>query len=163
MKKKFRTVVTTMIAMASGAVALTAASPASSTPAEAAPAAGCYAAGTRSIPIDGKGWETRNVYSCNVYRSTNLWHIFGDGGFAADAGLNTGRSWFVCQFKSGLLDNPAVGSAVNDHWVYTLGDWGGWGWFPATHISSGSNWNPIPGVPNCPPAWYHQGPGGPGA
>ncbi|MFC0625026.1 hypothetical protein [Kribbella deserti] len=168
--KNFRTTLTTMIAMASGAVALTAAAPASAvvpteparTSGTSAPAAGCYAAGTRSIPIDGTGWVTRNVYSCHVYRSTQLWHIFGDGGYADENSiLNAGRNWFVCQMKSGLLNNPPVGSAVNNHWVYTLGDRGGWGWFPATHISSGGNWSPIPGVPSCPPAFYHQGPGGP--
>lgn len=38
-------------------------------------------------------------------------------------------------------------------WLWTQGDVAyadnGWGWFPATKVSGGNNWEPIPGLQNC--------------
>lgn len=66
--------------------------------------------------------------------------------------LYAGTSWFVCQTRG--ADNPALGGALNDWWLFTMGDTAtdehaGWGWIPATAVSYGGNWESIPGVPFC--------------
>ncbi|MER6943046.1 hypothetical protein ABT294_03380 [Nonomuraea sp. NPDC000554] len=65
--------------------------------------------------------------------------------------LNAGRNWFACQ-KLGA-ENPAVGGARNNYWLYTKGDKayadGGWGWFPATMVSGGGNYERVPDLSLC--------------
>ncbi|MEW2397128.1 hypothetical protein [Streptomyces sp. NPDC046862] len=67
--------------------------------------------------------------------------------------LNAGDNWFVCQRQITAWENPPVGSARNNWWLYTQGDDGyadaGWGWFPATKVSGGGNYQPIPGLRTC--------------
>lgn len=70
--------------------------------------------------------------------------------------LYAGTSWFVRQKRWPGYNNPPVGGAVNNWWLFTLGDirngpaTSGWGWFPATKISGGGNWQRIPGnLPTC--------------
>ena len=50
--------------------------------------------------------------------------------------------------------NPPVGSARNNWWLFTYADYtpsgqSPWGWFPATKISGGANYQPEPGLPTC--------------
>ena len=53
------------------------------------------------------------------------------------------------------IENPPVGNARNNVWLYTQGDvsyvprYHGWGWFPATYVSGGGNYDPIPGLRWC--------------
>jgi len=68
--------------------------------------------------------------------------------------LYAGDSWFVCQ-RQAPRENPPVGSARNTWWLATIGDeayglYDGFGYFPATHVSGGDNYEPIPGLPECP-------------
>ncbi|WP_151477110.1 hypothetical protein [Streptomyces albicerus] len=124
--------------LASGAIVLTPAS------ASAAPN-GCWGnAGTKTDP-DGRTYTARY---CHNYQSGDIiWHRnkIGD--------LYAGDNWFVCQSKDPGFPNPPVGDARNDWWLYTQGDTGSvhkaWGWFPATKVSGGNNWEPIPGLRTC--------------
>lgn len=75
--------------------------------------------------------------------------------------LYAGNNWFVCQARGG--ENPAVGSARNNWWLYTQADVGysngGWGWFPATKVSCGGNyqaWTAGAGSPAPAPAAQGQ-------
>lgn len=122
--------------LATGAVALT------PTGASAAPN-GCWGnAGQKQ----GPGGKTYTARYCHNYQGGVVG--FGD----KDTGyLYAGDNWFVCQIKYG--ENPPVGNARNNWWLYTQGDKaysdGGWGWFPATKVSGGGNYEPIPGLPTC--------------
>lgn len=87
--------------------------------------------------------------NCNVYSTGN---VMADG--AVSGVLHAGTNWFVCQEQFTDRPNPAVGAARNNWWLYTQADTGsaplhGWGWFPATRVSGGGNFEPIPGLTNC--------------
>ena len=112
----------------------------------AAPASaysGCWAAGPNVEFQPGLTYGTR---WCHNYRSYSLrWQGVTTGY------LYAGNNWFVCQRRGGA--NPAVGTARNNWWLFTQGDIGyahrGWGWFPATLVSGGGNYEPIPGLRGC--------------
>ena len=108
-----------------------------------AAAAGCTSNGPTVTDYWGDRWTTRN---CHNYRSGYTWVGNSHSGY-----LYAGNNWFVCQARGG--ENPAVGNARNNVWLYTQGDVGysyrGWGWFPATHVSGGGNYDPIPGLRWC--------------
>jgi hypothetical protein len=114
-------------------------------------ASGCYDRGPDRSRWVGNGipfLESYHTWYCYAYRSDYLVENGNNQGY-----LYAGTSWFVCQKKWQGQENPAVGSARNDWWLWTLGDVqyvGGWGWFPATKISGGGNYQPIPGnLPTC--------------
>ncbi|QRN98686.1 hypothetical protein JRI60_06465 [Archangium violaceum] len=121
---------------------------------------------------------TNPVNKCKQQEGSNCW---GDGGDHTDYNgypyssmccrnmdgevvwegrprgfLKAGNNWFVCQSRWPGHDNPSVGDARNDWWLYTQGDtrYGndpnlGWGWFPATRIVGAASGKPIPGLPSC--------------
>lgn len=106
-------------------------------------ASGCTSAGPRVTDFRGIHYETRY---CHNYRGGSLRLYSGHSGY-----LNAGTNWFVCQQRFG--ENPRVGNARNNIWLYTQGDvsYGhhGWGWLPATYVSGGTNYGPIPGLRWC--------------
>lgn len=116
------------------------------TPTTATAAGGCYSKG----PTRTDYWNrTFATWYCNAYQGGEVGFDYQSNGY-----LYAGTSWFVCQMKIPGWNNPQVGGAQNDWWLYTQGDTatdvGGWGWFPATKISGGANWSPIPGnLPDC--------------
>jgi hypothetical protein len=129
-------------------------------------ASGCFTRGPDRSRTFGNGipvTENYHTWKCFAYTA-------GDVEEGSPQGrLNAGTSWFVCQKKWVGFDNPPVGSARNDWWLFTLADvaysnssTGGWGWFPATKIQGGSNWGRIPGnLPNCDTvegSWVSAGP-----
>ena len=106
-------------------------------------AAGCNSNGPTVTDYRGVVFSTRY---CHNYRA----------GYTTMAGvrngyLYAGTNWFVCQQRAG--ENPPVGNARNNIWLYTQGDVAynsrGWGWFPATHVSGGVNYGPVPGLRWC--------------
>jgi hypothetical protein len=104
----------------------------------------------RVAPGQGDG-DPVPTKRCFVYRGGDVIDEVGD----KVGTLNRGVSWFVCQAKTTRL-NPEVlqrngSTAYNQHWLLTLSDSKPreWGWFPATHISVGGNFNPVPHVPFC--------------
>lgn len=105
---------------------------------------GCWGSGPVAKDPYGPAFHTKY---CHNYRSghTRTW---GPTGL-----LWAGTNWFRCQQKGS--ENPRVGSARNDWSLWTQADvayaLGGWGWFPATYVSGGGNYAPIPGLPRCPP------------
>ena len=109
----------------------------------AAAAAGCTSNGPTVTDFSGARWSTRY---CHNYRSGYVWAGNSHSGY-----LYAGTNWFVCQSRGG--ENPPVGNARNNIWLYTQGDVGysyrGWGWFPATHVSGGVNYGAIPGLRWC--------------
>ncbi|MFJ8536273.1 hypothetical protein [Streptomyces sp. NPDC093591] len=124
--------------LATGAVALT------PTGASAAPN-GCWGnAGTKTDP-DGRTFTARY---CHNYQGGDIIWYRNKIGY-----LYAGDNWFVCQTKDPSFPNPPVGNARNDWWLYTQGDTGSehkaWGWFPATKVSGGNNYEPVPGLPVC--------------
>jgi hypothetical protein len=127
-----------------GAAAVLAAGAVALTPASASAAAGCWGdAGTKTDP-EGRTYTARY---CHNYQG-------GDIMWAGKIGyLYAGDNWFVCQKKFPNDPNPPVGGARNDWWLYTQGDTGSthqaWGWFPATKVSGGGNYEPVPGLPAC--------------
>ncbi|MEV0618210.1 hypothetical protein AB0I81_33140 [Nonomuraea sp. NPDC050404] len=112
-------------------------------------AAGCGDSSRRVIDPDVPGVVQR-TRTCTVYRPT---FIFLEPITAQPTGsLTAGRHWFICQRRGG--DNPSVQQrsgrvARNNWWLRTLGDRGGWGWAPATHVSGGQDFEAVPGLPNC--------------
>ena len=123
-------------------------------PTHASAASGCNTAGPDRSRWIGNGipfLESYHTWKCVAYTAGDTEEIIPQGR------LNAGTSWFVCQKQWIGYDNPPVGSARNNWWLYTLADvaypsgWnGGWGWFPATKIQGGANWGRIPGrLPNC--------------
>lgn len=127
--------------MAAGA--LVAASPAHA-------AAGCSGAGPRVTDYAGTTWNTTYCYnyqSGDIGRGSNTAYL--KTGY-----LYAGTNWFACQKRIPDWENPAVGNARNNWWLWTQGDeavqYGGWGWFPATKVSGGNNYEPVPGLPLCP-------------
>jgi hypothetical protein len=116
-------------------------------------ATGCSGAGPTAGP-DPAGWDYSTRY-CYAYSAGYM----KDGGpfWWMDPSVNSGylrvgTSWFVCQAQFSV-DNPKVGTAQNNWWLYTEGDVAysnhGWGWFPATRVSGGANWQPVPGLTHC--------------
>jgi hypothetical protein len=107
-------------------VATAAATMLTAPPALAAAADGCWGTGPTVTDTLGQRWATRY---CNNYRAGDVYN-YVDG------------RW------------QPVGEWVNDIWLYTEADevWaaGGWGGFPATHVSGGVNYGPIPGLDWCP-------------
>lgn len=119
---------------------------------------GCWGSGPHVTDATGSHWSTRY---CHAYHRGPMFGGFTARGYSLfsvryDAFLNAGNSWFVCQQKT-IVPNPKVGGARNDWWLYTMGDYAiehrGWGWFPATYVSGGRNWSPIPGLRAC---GYHR-------
>jgi hypothetical protein len=129
-------------------------------------ASGCNGRGPDRSRTFGNGipvTESYHTWYCSAYTAGDVEDTIPQGL------LRAGTSWFVCQKKWVGYENPRVGSARNDWWLFTLADvayansWtGGWGWFPATKISGGANWGRIPGnLPNCdtvPGSWVSAGP-----
>jgi hypothetical protein len=117
-------------------------------PAQAAAADGCWGTGPTVTDTLGQRWATRY---CNNYQAGDVYNYI-DGRWQPVGRLYAGDNWFVCQSHG--PDNPPVGDWVNDIWLYTEADeaWaaGGWGGFPATHVSGGVNYGPIPGLGWCP-------------
>jgi hypothetical protein len=111
----------------------------------ASAAGGCSGNGGAHTDVFGNTYGTTK---CNVYTSGYIRYTKTNSGY-----LYAGTNWFVCQEKFPGVENPAVGSARNDYWLYTQGDVGyshsGWGWFPATKVSGGSNYGPVPGLHSC--------------
>lgn len=114
----------------------------------------CWAAGPNVRTPSGITWGTRY---CHAYMSgpVQILRRRGSGywlsGTAGD--LFAGNSWFVCQRNFPSVPNR-TGNARNTWWLYTQADRkraaGGWGWFPATRISGGSNYQIVPGLRICP-------------
>ena len=101
--------------------------------------------GSGSCPA-GPAGLTLGTKWCHDYRSSRFrWQGVTTGY------LYAGDNWFMCQRPGGT--NPAVGTARNNWWLFTQGDVGyahrGWGWFPATMVSGGGNYEPIPGLRGC--------------
>ncbi|GIH01965.1 hypothetical protein Rhe02_00320 [Rhizocola hellebori] len=107
---------------------------------------GCWGSGGAHQDYLGNTYGTA---WCNAYTGGNVM-----AGGVSSGYLNAGNSWFVCQEQWVGYENPHVGSARNNYWLYTQADTStnskhGWGWFPATKISGGGNYQPIPGLRNC--------------
>jgi hypothetical protein len=108
-------------------------------------ATGCTSSGPTVTDWTGTRFATRY---CHNYKA-------GPVGFGTTTTgyLYAGTNWFVCQERS--IENPPVGNARNNVWLYTQGDvsyvakYHGWGWFPATYVSGGGNYEPIPGLRWC--------------
>lgn len=106
---------------------------------------GCTSAGPTVTDFRGIRYSTRN---CHNYRAGDL-RLYS----ITSGRLYAGTNWFVCQSRIG--ENPPVGGARNDIWLYTEGDvsyssrYGGWGWFPATYVSGGVNYGRVPGLRWC--------------
>lgn len=111
---------------------------------------GCWGTGPTVRDFRGARYGTRYCHN----------YLGGTVGFGTTLSgyLYAGNNWFVCQSRGG--ENPRVGSARNNIWLYTQGDKGvpswapgyhyhGWGWFPATYVSGGINYGPIPGLRWC--------------
>lgn len=117
--------------------------------AAAAPAAGCSGAGPTVTDFRGTTYTT--TY-CNAYEGGNLVRA-GYPVYVYSGYLYAGQNWFACQVKMEGVENPPVGEARNDWWLWTQGDIAnadnGWGWFPATKVSGGGNYEPIPGLRTC--------------
>jgi hypothetical protein len=113
---------------------------------KAAAASGCWGTGPTVTDYAGGRWATRY---CHNYRAgqTRMYS-------SATGWLYAGNNWFVCQKRTNV-PNPPVGNAKNNIWLYTQGDvsysavYKGWGWFPATYVSGGGNYDPIPGLRWC--------------
>jgi len=144
----------------SGALAAIGLAIPASTPASAAPGS-CYAQNAAVTDDWGRTFSTR--YVCPTWTGAALEstpydvHMpFDDSGYMYAAS----QVWVICQRQGG--PNQSLGGYQNNWWLYTQGDqarantWGyrnAWGHLPATAVSYGQNWQPIPGVPYC-PKWY---------
>ncbi|MFF9219954.1 hypothetical protein [Streptomyces viridosporus] len=127
-----------------GAAALLAAGAVALTPASASAADGCWG---NAGPKKGPNGATYTARYCHNYQVADI-----GVGDTRTGHLYAGDNWFVCQQKF-ANENPPVGSARNNWWLWTQGDKayanGGWGWFPATKVSGGGNYQPVPGLPAC--------------
>ena len=134
---RYLTIALSALSIAVGLVAVSAG------PAQAA--GGCSGYGGAHTDVFGNTYGTTN---CHAYTAGYIRYNGTNSGY-----LYAGTSWFVCQEKFPGVPNPPVGSARNDYWLYTQGDVGyshsGWGWFPATKVSGGSNYGPVPGLHSC--------------
>ncbi|WP_219461559.1 hypothetical protein [Nonomuraea rhizosphaerae] len=141
-----------MATVLAGAVGAAAAGPASASgtgTAGSTSTAGCSGAGPTRTDVSGR---VRATTWCHNYRTGDVYA--GRAAGRVTGVLYAGRNWFACQMKG--AENPAVGGARNNWWLRTQGDKGyadaGWGWFPATYVSGGGNYQTIPGLPVCPEA-----------
>ncbi|TMR94346.1 hypothetical protein [Nonomuraea basaltis] len=119
------------------------------TPARAAAVPdGCWGTGPTVVDPQGQRWPTRY---CHNYITGDVYNYVGNG-WQPIGKMYAGDNWFVCQAHG--PENPPVQSWKNDIWLYTQGDEGwannGWGAFPATHVSGGVNYGPIPNLDWCP-------------
>ncbi len=128
-------------------------------------AAGSSAIVAPSASADGSCWggptvtdykgRTFATHTCPTWTGTGVYDAVVTP--ETSGYLYAGDNWMVCQ-KTGS-NNPTFGAGgQNDYWLYTQGDvsyfHGGWGWIPATAVSYGGDWQPIPGVPLCPANFY---------
>ncbi|MGW0201068.1 hypothetical protein [Nonomuraea sp. NPDC003201] len=141
---------TSVTALCALAVAVFAVSPANAAapPPPTEPPDGCWGTGPVAVDPMGVRWQTRY---CRAYRTGDVYnHV--QGAWTPIGRLNASDSWFVCQAHG--PENPPVQQWYNDIWLYTLADeaWDsdGWGSFPATHVTGGVNYGPIPNLPWCP-------------
>lgn len=120
-------------------------------PGSASGAGGCWGTGPSRPKPNGIRIPTKY---CNAYKAGD---VFGSR-YSKAGYLNAGTSWFVCQAWLPEWQNPVVGNARNVYWLWTQADkrytsinpnYPGYGWFPATFISGGGNYQPIPGLPTC--------------
>ena len=120
---------------------------------------GCWEDGPAVSPLPAEFGFPGNTRYCHNYKTGFVMGYFPDGDgdgsfdFKPVGYLRSTTSWFVCQIQFLGSENPAVGEWRNDIWLYTQGDEayanGGWGWFPATYVSGGANYGPIPGLQQC--------------
>lgn len=152
---KLRNIFTTTLTAATATAALTGTTPAYAAPmadqaAGRAAEVGCYGEGPTVTDPQQKVWKTK---WCNNYRTGYVYnYVAGSDVWQPIGKLNAGKNWFACQSHG--PENPPVGDAKNNIWLYTEADevWagGGWGGFPATHVSGGNNYEPVPGLDWCP-------------
>ncbi|MBI3898730.1 MAG: hypothetical protein HY308_10600 [Gammaproteobacteria bacterium] len=101
----------------------------------------------------GRNFNTRTCPTwTGSYVNSEPWSV-GEGALHVGY-LYAGNNWVVCQMKG--LSNNDHGPGLNDIWLYTQSDKTlayperqGWGWLPATAMSYGGDYQPIPGVPWC--------------
>ncbi|MFC7403663.1 hypothetical protein [Georgenia alba] len=145
MLRKLKTFVTTAAVTAAatvtGMVAL--ASPTVGATASAATATASCWDGPNVTDYQGSTYDTS---ICPTWKGSVVGFGSTDTGY-----LYAGNNFVVCQQRGG--ENPQHGGARNDIWLYTQGDEqyqdSGWGWLPATVVSYGGDYQPIPGVPWC--------------
>lgn len=115
-----------------------------------AAAAGCWGTGPTVTDYFGYTWATRY---CHNYQAGNVVRANQSSVSVSSGHLYAGDNWFACQRQITAWENPPVGSARNNWWLWTQGDVGysdgGWGWFPANKVSGGGNYEPIPGLGTC--------------
>lgn len=115
-----------------------------------AAAAGCWGTGPTVTNHLGTTFATKY---CHNYQAGDVVRPAQPSVTTYSGYLYAGDNWFVCQRQITAWENPPVGSARNNWWLYTQGDVAyadrGWGWFPATKVSGGGNYEPIPGLPTC--------------
>jgi hypothetical protein len=114
---------------------------------------------------------SRSTMWCYAYRAGSVYNHqntkpdgTGEVVWAPVGYLYASRSWFMCQLPFDD-ENPAVGSARNNWWLLTISDdayddRSGYGWFPATRVSGGGNYEPIPRLPDCRESPRPNAPGG---
>jgi hypothetical protein len=104
----------------------------------------------------------RITVHCVVFRDLNI-HARPDASSATEGYLPTGANWFACQTLG--MENPVTYNTEspsphdkpnhNKWWLFTQSEDRGpdgrklWGWFPATAVTEGEEYQPVPGVPVC--------------
>ncbi|GII85138.1 hypothetical protein Ssi03_31280 [Sphaerisporangium siamense] len=148
---RLRRLTAVIAGVASAAIMLTGLTGTPAHAARTAPAAaadGCWGSGPVVVDPRGARWQT--TY-CRTYRAGDVYN-YVNGSWQPIGRLNAGDNWFACQSHG--PENPPVGDWANDIWLYTEADtfWetGGWGGFPATHVTGGENYGPIPNLAWCP-------------
>lgn len=150
-------------AAASAATAPSVTAPVASAPVSSAPASTPVAASGGSCTAGGPtvwsplGQQHNTVY-CPTWRGTNVYgyHVTGEASQVTGY-LYGATNWFACQQQG--AENPGFGMGYkNTYWLLTQGDVAtgvnseyihAWGWIPATAVSYGGDYEPIPGVPFC--------------
>jgi hypothetical protein len=134
------------VALTAGVVGILLLGAAPAPPASAAPS-GCGGAGP-TVNHGGERIVTRYCYAWRGYMTLDYDYKTMNGY------LYPGTSWFVCQSPGAENPRDPHSGARNRWWLWTLADNayrnGGWGWFPATFVSGGANYQPIPGLQRCP-------------
>ncbi|MGI8333993.1 FGLLP motif-containing membrane protein [Actinomadura scrupuli] len=101
--------------------------------------------GSRTV-TDYRGADFK-VWYCPTARAGEVYRTPGGG--VATGFLEAGRNWFACR-RQGTPD-PSGGART---WLYTQGDdvyeQRGWGWFPASSLTSAGTDPSLPGLPACP-------------
>ncbi|MGW0331736.1 hypothetical protein ACWD0J_07650 [Streptomyces sp. NPDC003011] len=117
--------------------------------APASAAAGCWGTGPTVTDYYGHTFTTQY---CHNYQAGNVVRANQSSPTINSGYLYAGDNWFACQAQLSW-ENPPVGNARNNWWLWTQGDVGysegGWGWFPATKVSGGGNYEPIPALDYC--------------